>query len=220
MTGPKRINASLEWKAQVADVWDIAEATYADVNGNGVVEPTDVLGVALNWLKTHAVNTTTGASGAPPLSLSAVNHAQYLEAYLAMYRVLENAEIELTAGCDENITQVKQIVSQAISMGIRQKIHATSELMQNYPNPFNPATWIPYILTEKAYVIIKIYNMSGQLIRVLDLGEKEAGMYVSKERAAFWDGLNDKGEEVASGVYFYQIHAGDYVSTKKMVVIK
>jgi hypothetical protein len=102
------------------------------------------------------------------------------------------------------------------------KITVPKETMlgQNYPNPFNPDTWIPYTLASKAHVIIKIYNITGQLVRELDLGIKEAGDYRQKDKAAYWDGLNEDGKEVASGVYFYQIHAGNYVSTKKMVVLK
>jgi flagellar hook assembly protein FlgD len=93
-------------------------------------------------------------------------------------------------------------------------------LMQNYPNPFNPECWIPYALSERCHVVIKIYTITGQLIRTLDLGMQEPGTYISQDRAAYWDGLNDEGEEVASGVYFYRLQAGDKVSTKKMVVLK
>ena len=96
----------------------------------------------------------------------------------------------------------------------------SSALLQNYPNPFNPETWIPFTLKEKAQVVIRIYNLTGQLIKTLDLGEKEPGEYLSKDRAAYWNGHNDSGEEVASGIYFYQLRAGDKVLTKKMVVLK
>jgi hypothetical protein len=121
---------------------------------------------------------------------------------------------------DSQAMPVKKTVMLSSNIQAIQTSVINTTLFQNYPNPFNPETWIPYTLSKKAHVIIKIYNISGQLVRVLDLGEKEAGMYVSKGRAAYWDGKNDNGEEVASGVYFYQIHADDYVSTKRMVVIK
>ena len=89
-----------------------------------------------------------------------------------------------------------------------------SKLFQNYPNPFNPETWIPFSLKDKARVTIKIYNLTGQLIRTLDLGEREAGEYTTKDKAAYWDGHNNEGEEIASGIYFYQLRAGDKVFTK------
>jgi hypothetical protein len=133
-----------------------------------------------------------------------------------MYELLEVQQQDET----EVVKELKIILQKLIQRICISLVPDESELLQNYPNPFNPETWIPYTLSKKAHVIIKIYNISGQLVRVLDLGEKEAGMYVSKGRAAYWDGKNDNGEEVASGVYFYQIHADDYVSTKRMVVIK
>jgi hypothetical protein len=94
------------------------------------------------------------------------------------------------------------------------------ELLQNYPNPFNPETWIPFKLSKASDVTIKIYNISGQLVRTLDLSHLESGSYLSKERAAYWNGKNEAGERVASGVYMYYINAGSFSSTKKMVILK
>ncbi|MFC1718889.1 FlgD immunoglobulin-like domain containing protein, partial [Candidatus Poribacteria bacterium] len=95
-----------------------------------------------------------------------------------------------------------------------------SALLQNYPNPFNPETWIPYQLAEDSVVIVRIYSSTGQLIRTVDLGHKEAGSYVTKDAAVHWDGVTDAGEHVASGIYFYNIQAGGYNATRKMVVAK
>jgi len=94
-------------------------------------------------------------------------------------------------------------------------------LLQNYPNPFNPETWIPYELSKPEQVIIKIYNNSGRIVRILNLGHKQAGLYLDKNQAAYWDGRNKDGERIASGIYFYQIQAGkQQIATKKMVVLK
>jgi hypothetical protein len=95
-----------------------------------------------------------------------------------------------------------------------------SILLQNYPNPFNPETWVPYRLSTAGDVTINIYNVAGQLIRTLKLGHREAGSYTVKERAAYWDGRNDTGERVASGVYFYHIQSGPFHATKRMVIVK
>ena len=92
--------------------------------------------------------------------------------------------------------------------------------MQNYPNSFNPDTWIPYQLAEDVGVTIRLYNVSGRLVRTLDLGYKPTGFYATKDKAAYWDGRNEMGEEVASGVYFYSIQAGEYTATKKMVIAR
>ena len=93
-------------------------------------------------------------------------------------------------------------------------------LLQNYPNPFNPDTWIPYELAEPATVIIRIYNLKGQLVCTLNLGRKEIGSYRSKEDAAYWNGRNNNGEPASSGVYFYQIQAGKFSATRKMLILK
>jgi hypothetical protein len=99
-------------------------------------------------------------------------------------------------------------------------IPETNALLPNFPNPFNPDTWIPYQLTESATVVIRIYNVSGQLVRLLDIGYRQAGFYIDKMDAAYWDGRNESGERVASGVYFYQLEAGKFSSVRKMTIIK
>ncbi|MFC1718634.1 fibronectin type III domain-containing protein, partial [Candidatus Poribacteria bacterium] len=95
-----------------------------------------------------------------------------------------------------------------------------SALLQNYPNPFNPETWIPYHLSESSIVVIHIYSASGQLVRTIDLGFKDAGYYSTKEKTAYWDGQNDDGEQVSSGLYFYQISAGSFSAMKKMTILR
>jgi len=93
-------------------------------------------------------------------------------------------------------------------------------LLQSYPNPFNPEVWIPYELAEPADVVISIYDTSGRLVRTLDLGHKEIDVYATRDKSAYWDGRNELGEQVASGIYFYQIKAGDFVATRKFVMLK
>ena len=93
-------------------------------------------------------------------------------------------------------------------------------LLANYPNPFNPETWLPYQLANDAEVAIRIYSSAGQLVRHIDLGFQQAGYYIGKSRAAYWDGRNDLGERLASGVYFYQLSTPDSSATRKMVIMK
>jgi len=93
-------------------------------------------------------------------------------------------------------------------------------LYQNYPNPFNPETWIPYRLAKSADVTIHIHSVTGQLVRRLKIGRQDSGEYMSKSKAAHWDGRNDVGERIASGVYFYRIQAGDFTATRKLAVSK
>ncbi|MGQ9609059.1 MAG: C10 family peptidase [bacterium] len=95
-----------------------------------------------------------------------------------------------------------------------------SKLYQNYPNPFNPETWIPFQLKEDADVEIKIYNLAGQCIRTLKLGYKTAGIYLKKDESAYWNGKNDLGEFVSSGVYFYSINTNSFSETRKMILLR
>ncbi|MFQ6044356.1 MAG: FlgD immunoglobulin-like domain containing protein, partial [Candidatus Poribacteria bacterium] len=93
-------------------------------------------------------------------------------------------------------------------------------LLPNYPNPFNPETWLPYNLAQDANVVINIYDGYGRLIRTLPQGKKSPGMYVAKDRAAYWDGKDNSGQSVASGVYFYTLQAGEFSETRKMLIVK
>ena len=100
------------------------------------------------------------------------------------------------------------------------EIPAETALLRNYPNPFNPETWIPYQLAHAADVTLTIYDTEGVMVRQLDLGYQQAGYYTNRTRAAYWDGRNHLGESVGSGIYFYQLRAGDYSTTRKMVILK
>jgi hypothetical protein len=89
------------------------------------------------------------------------------------------------------------------------------KLKQNYPNPFNSTTLIQYTLPRASQVRIQIYNLLGQKIRLLVDEKQEPG---SKE--ARWDGTDDSGVDVGSGIYFCRIQAGDFAGCKKMTLLK
>ena len=101
-----------------------------------------------------------------------------------------------------------------------QPIPKEFRLLQNFPNPFNPDTRIPYDLAQEATVTIRIYDVKGQLVHQLDLGAQKAGSYIDKEKAAYWNGRNQTGNAVTSGVYFYTLKAGDFQETKRMVIVR
>jgi len=92
--------------------------------------------------------------------------------------------------------------------------------LSNFPNPFNPDTWIPYYLPQDADVTINIYNSAGQLVRTLNIGRQATGIYVTKDKAAYWDGCDSLGEKVSSGVYYYTLQAGKFRATRKMIITK
>ena len=103
---------------------------------------------------------------------------------------------------------------------ITYEIPAETELLANYPNPFNPETWIPYRLAEDGFVTLTIYDLSGQVIRTLDVGHRIASAYESRSKAVYWDGRNGLGERVASGIYFYTLTVGDFSATRRMLILK
>lgn len=92
----------------------------------------------------------------------------------------------------------------------------TFSLQQNYPNPFNPETTIPFALKESGEVSLKVFNTLYQEIRTLLNGEKRtAGVY-----REVWDGRNQAGAKVASGVYLYRLQVGSQVASKRMILTK
>ncbi len=93
-------------------------------------------------------------------------------------------------------------------------------LLQNFPNPFNPETWIPYTLADNAEVNVRIYDIEGKLVRKLDIGYQRAGSYLNREKAVYWDGRDQLGESVSSGIYFYTLKADAFSDTRRMVILK
>ncbi|MBX7151510.1 S8 family serine peptidase [bacterium] len=105
---------------------------------------------------------------------------------------------------------------QILSKSPRTKIPEVFSLEQNYPNPFNPTTSIHYELSQKAKVTLKIYNVFGQEVKTLIAGKDHvAGRYDVE-----WNGRNDQGNQVASGIYFYRLQAGSLNKVMKMTFIK
>jgi hypothetical protein len=90
------------------------------------------------------------------------------------------------------------------------------DLAQNYPNPFNPATVIKYSVARKTHVNIAIYNILGQNVVTLVNEEKDAGAV----HEVVWDGNDNNGEQVASGIYFYKMHTTEFVETRKMALMR
>ena len=88
-------------------------------------------------------------------------------------------------------------------------------LHQNYPNPFNPITTLQYDLPENGLVNVTVYDMLGRQVKTLINQTQEAGY-----KSVIWNATTDYGKPVSAGVYLYQIQAGEYISTKKMVLLK
>ena len=173
----------------------------ADLNGDGIVNIFDLVKVA------GALGTGEAAPSAHLQALSMFTIAD-VQGWLTQAQGLNLTDLHSQRG----IRFLEQLLD-----ALRPKEMA---LLQNYPNPFNPETWIPYHLSDEADVQIIIYDTQGLPVRQLELGYQLPGYYVDRAKAAYWDGRNQSGEAVASGVYFYILTAGDYSATRKMLILK
>jgi len=174
----------------------------ADVNGDGIVDIRDLVKVAAE------LGNQAAAPAAVQRPLEAMPTRAAVQQWLVQAQHLHLTDAILQRG----IRFLEQLLATLTPK--------ETALLPNYPNPFNPETWIPYHLAEPAEVTLRIYAASGALVRTLALGHQAAGIYQHRSRAAYWDGKNDMGEAVASGVYFYTFTAGDFTATGKMLIRK
>ncbi len=173
----------------------------ADINGDGIVDIVDLVKVAA------ALGNAAEAPSIHPQTLTMLTAAD-VQGWLTQAQHLNLTDIASQRGI--------RILEQLLTVLTPEK----TVLLPNYPNPFNPETWIPYQLANPSDVQIIIYDTRGIAIRHLALGHQQAGYYTTRDHAAYWDGRNDLGERVATGVYFYQLQADDMSLLRKMVILK
>ena len=173
-----------------------------DVNEDGVVNVFDLVQVA----------GAIGGGGAAPSAwyrdLEIAPTRADVAQWLAQAQTLDLTDATLQRG----VLFLKQLMAALTPK--------ETTLLPNYPNPFNPETWIPYQLAAPSEVTLTIFDMNGGVVRRLEIGHRSPGVYRSRSRAAYWDGCNDRGEAVASGVYFYTLRAGEFRATRKMLIRK
>jgi hypothetical protein len=116
--------------------------------------------------------------------------------------------------------QLNEVSHLTMINGSVEILPSQTALLPNFPNPFNPETWIPFKLAQDAPVSISIYNAKGQLVRTLRLDNRNAGVYITKDKAAHWDGRNSSGLSVSSGLYFYTLQSGKFTATRRMLIVK
>ena len=174
-----------------------------DVNGDGIINILDLIIVARH------LGESTGAAAPLHIAIGDLElNPATLQAWIEQAQAKDDGSIRFR----EAIANLQQLLASLIP--------EETALLHNYPNPFNPETWIPYQLAEAAEVTVRIYTANGVLVRRLALGHQAAGTYQSRSRAVYWDGKNEVGESVASGVYFYTLTAGDFTATRKMLIMK
>lgn len=184
----------------------------ADVNGDGFVNVLDLITVytSPHWA-TSVPSKQIGEANDPALTAPSISR-NLDPATIKSWIDLAQVEDDGSAIFDLGIANLEALLAS--------RIPSETRLLLNYPNPFNPETWIPYQLAEATKVTVMIHAMNGSLIRTLELGHQSAGTYKSKSQAAYWDGRNELGEQVASGLYFYTLTAGDFSATHKMLIRK
>ena len=111
-------------------------------------------------------------------------------------------------------------IAPPVATAISTPLPAHTILPANYPNPFNRGTWIPYQLNAPGHVRLIIYDLRGALVREIDVGYREAGAYLTTSGAARWDGRDQQGRHLASGVYMYRLQAGPSTQGSKMLLLK
>jgi len=134
------------------------------------------------------------------------------------FRVLQEFEQDARFEVAEGLVfDPSQLSNPAVVAGVLNIQSTPSEfaLLQNFPNPFNPETTIGYNLAESADVSLHIYNVVGQVVRTLVAEPQSAGRYQVR-----WNGMDDRGVPVSSGIYFYQVSAGKFQDVRKLMLLK
>ena len=193
------------------------ENPRTDVNGDGTVDADDVALVAEHLGEGAAAAPSKGhradqakenALALRTLALPEILTLETVEQALDILRAADDGSAAFRRG----IANLERFLASLVP--------EKTALLTNYPNPFNPETWIPYQLAKPADVTVSIYAANGTLVRQLALGHQPAGVYRIRSRAAYWDGRNELGERVASGMYFYTLTADDFSTTGKMLMRK
>ena len=175
-------------------------SVHEDINDDGVVNIQDLILVAQDI--TAPVDNDPAAPISPELIQQWIDQAW--------------TEYDGSLAFQKGITSLENILMALTS----EKTEPKTALFANYPNPFNPETWIPYQLAAPTEVVLTIRTTTGSIVRTLPLGHQSAGVYKTPNRAAHFDGKNDLGEPVTSGIYFYTLTAGDFTATRKMLIRK
>ena len=242
--GPDPLDVNGNGRVDVLDLVWVAvsygmrgDTLPADVNADGVVNVQDLVAVAgaidagaalptkiaeeVLFAAEAAAAELEGVPGAPGMRFNTARQgaASHLTAYSNIANALSEARTFGTG--DARLGKWVPLLEELLQvLAERGAIPETTALLANYPNPFNPETWIPYHLAKGADVTLTVYDVRGSIVRELRLGHQPAGVYESRGRAAYWDGKNQLGEKVASGLYFYTLTAGDFTATRKLLIAK
>ncbi len=191
------------WGSYPAHVWENAGNTYADANGDGIIDADDICGIAQNWdrmieidpfEKKHELNLLLKDFDTGILN--------------GMYFGLLN--------CDNSPGKSELLnILQSLMDNKSQNLPQQFSLDQNYPNPFNPETTISFSLPENAHVSIEIFDLTGRKVTTLLNRNLQPGQH-----SVTWNATDSDGEYVSSGIYFYRLTSGQKSTAKKMILLK
>ena len=198
-----RDSLGISWVIKpVKQPWAQRAATYADANGDGVVDIEDLDAISANWGRIHPYPNPTLT---PDELDSLTEHYPNMDAFKELYQGLKDKG-------SESGDKIREILETVINSN---QTPDQFTLFQNYPNPFNPETEISYFLPQAVEMDLIIYNVLGEKVKTLVDRFETAGL-----KRVSWDGTDDRGKDVASGIYFYRIKAGEFSQLKKMLLMR
>ena len=194
-----------------AHIMENAVLSYCTVSGNAVIK-----GDAMEWGVTFGGSVVVGGDAEVGNSSSGV----YLQCPHPNNGRSENDRKDENHNSNQDINASYTLFSDSEMefnnpSDIKVHINPTFQLAQNYPNPFNPSTNINYQLSELEQVTLSIFDINGQLVRTLVNAQQSPGNYT-----IIWDGLNEKGYQVSSGIYFYKLRTKKYALAKQMLLLR
>ena len=215
ITAAPNPDANLDGQVNVLDLIVVASSfgeeppsnPQADTNKDGVVNLLDLVFVVEHFSQNAAAPSQLALIKSIPSSANEVIAAQHAL-----------RELEAMPDKSPHVKIAIELLRHYLSIADRNV--KETKLLPNYPNPFNPDTWIPYQLSEGATVTVKIYDVTGSLVRTIQVGHNSVGYYLTRQRAVYWDGRNENQEPVSSGVYFYTLNTDTYTQTRRMVILK
>jgi type IX secretion system substrate protein len=195
--GGQRQQVSFTWGAKEAIVWNDSAATFADSNGDGIVDEKDVIGIGVNWGKTH-----TGIITKPIVDY---NDPELLMPYRDNFEMIYNS----LSGQGSEVMEIKHLLNSIFKF--EDNFPGFFSLDQNYPNPFNPATNIKFNLPEEQKVSMSVFNTVGQMVaEIIKNKSYDSGIHNIKFNAS----------ALANGIYIYTIKTENFNQSRKMIVLK